>query len=117
MRVVLNGVQLAMARLKRKTTLELLWPYVLRLLKERPMYAYEIRQEIGKKYGWKPPLVTSYLVLYKLQRAGYLTTEWREQRGRPARRYYKITEKGEELRREAEKYLDELRAKLFSKRA
>ena len=106
-----------MARLKRKTTVELLWPYVLRLLKERPMYAYELRQEVYKRFGWKPPLVTSYLVLYKLQRGGYLATEWEEQRGRPARKYYRITERGEELRCEAEKYLSELSAKLFSKKS
>ena len=104
-----------MKRLKLKTTIELLWPHVLSLLKERPMYAYELRQEIYKRFGWKPPVVTCYSVLNRLQRAGYLATEWREheQRGRPARKYYRITDEGEELLLEAKKYFEELCAKLF----
>ncbi|GEM_PF-320655 len=107
---------LAMRRLKRKTTVEVLWPYVLRLLHEKPMYAYELRQQIGKKFGWKPPLVTSYTVLYRLQRGGYVATEWHEQRGKPARKYYKITDKGKELVKSAEGYFSELHAKLFGKK-
>jgi len=105
-----------MERLERKTTKEVLWPYILRLLQERPMYAYGLRQEIDKRFGWKPPMVTSYTVLYRLQREGYLTIEWKEQRGKPARKYYKITEKGQELLKEAEEYLAGLNKKLFKKR-
>ncbi len=106
-----------MRRLQRKTTAELMWPYILRLLKERPMYAYELRKEINKRFGWKPPLVTSYTVLYRLQRKGYITTEREEQRrGKPARKYYRITEKGEELLADAEKYFRDMYAKLFGKK-
>ena len=105
-----------MKRLERKTTKEILWPYVLRLLQERPMYAYELRQEMNKRFGWKPPMVTSYTVLYRLQQKGYLTMEWQEQRGKPARKYYKITDKGRELFEEAEKYFMVLYKKLFKKR-
>ena len=104
---------MAMRRLKRKTTVEILWPYVLRLLQERPMYTYELREEINRRFGWKPPMVTSYTVLYNLQRAGYVATEWHDQRGKPARKYYKITEKGQELLREAKNYFEELNTKLF----
>jgi DNA-binding PadR family transcriptional regulator len=74
------------------------------------MYAYEIRQEIIRSYQFKPPMVTAYVVLYDLQRAGLVTTEWKEQRDRPARKYYKITKKGEELLREAKNYFKELAA-------
>ncbi|KUO40798.1 MAG: PadR family transcriptional regulator [Hadesarchaea archaeon DG-33-1] len=94
----------------------MLWPYILRLLQERPMYAYELRQEINKNFGWKPPMVTSYTVLYRLQRKGYLTTEWQEQRGKPARKYYKITDKGRGLLKEADEYFTDLYKKLFKKR-
>lgn len=80
------------------------------------MYAYELRQEIHKRFGWKPPMVTSYTVLYRLQRKGYLTTEWQEQRGKPARKYYKITEKGQKLLKEAEEYLSDLCKKIFKKK-
>jgi len=104
-------------RLERKTTKEMLWPYILRLLQERPMYAYELRREVNKRFGWKPPMVTSYTVLYRLQREGYLTMEWKEQRGKPARKYYKITDKGQKLLKEAEEYFTDLCKKLFKKRA
>lgn len=100
------------ARLKKKTTAEMLWPYFLKLLKERPMYGYELQQEIQKRFGWKPATVTSYVVLYRLQRNGYVTIEWKEQRGKPARKYYKITKKGEELLRDGIKYLKEFYSRL-----
>jgi DNA-binding PadR family transcriptional regulator len=38
--------------------------------------------------------------------------EWKEQRGKPARKYYKITKKGEELLREGLKYIRDFSAKL-----
>lgn len=101
-----------MARMTKKTTSEMVWPYFLKLLKGRPMYGYELRQETQKRFGWKPPTVTSYLVLYRLQRGGYVTIEWKEQRGKPARKYYKITKKGEALLREGIKYLKGLSSKL-----
>ncbi len=105
---------MAIARLKKKTTAEMLWPYFLKLLKERPMYGYELRQQVQKRFGWKPATVTSYVVLYRLQRKGYVTMGWKEQRGKPARKYYKITKNGEELFREGIKYLKEFCAKLSS---
>jgi len=61
-------------------------------------------------------MVTSYTVLYRLQRKGYLTTEWQEQRGKPARKYYKITDKGRGLLKEADEYFTDLYKKLFKKR-
>jgi len=100
------------ARLKKKTTAEMLWPYFLKLLKERPMYGYELQQETQKRFGWKPATVTSYVVLYRLQRNSYVTIEWKEQRGKPARKYYKITKKGEELLRDGIKYLKEFYSRL-----
>jgi len=105
------GFPVAIARMKKKTTAEMVWPYFLKLLKERPMYGYELRQETKKRFGWKPPTVTSYVVLYRLQRKGYVAKEWREQRGKPARKYYRITKKGEKLLEEGKKYLKELSAK------
>ena len=100
------------ARLKKKTTAEMLWPYFLKLLKERPMYGFELQQETQKRFGWKPATVTSYVVLYRLQRNGYVTMEWREQRGKPARKYYKITKKGEELLRDGIKYLKDFYSRI-----
>ncbi|MEW6592425.1 MAG: PadR family transcriptional regulator [Candidatus Hadarchaeota archaeon] len=96
---------MAIARMKKKTATELLWPYFLKLLKERPRYAYELKQEVQKRFGWKPPTVTSYIVLHRLQKGGFVNYEWKEQRGRPARKYYKLTKKGNELLQEGVKYL------------
>ena len=45
-----------LARLKRKLTKEILWIYLLNLLKEREMYAYEIRKELERKFGFKPAI-------------------------------------------------------------
>jgi DNA-binding PadR family transcriptional regulator len=101
--------------MKKKTTTGMLWPYFLNLLKERPMYGYELRQEVIKRFGWRPATVTSYLVLYRLQRGDYVTMEWREQRGKPARKYYKITKKGEKLLEEGIRYLKELSSKFSGK--
>ena len=101
-----------MQRVKQKTTVEMLWPYVLYLLKERPMYAYELRQATMKKFGFKPPMISCYLVLNKLERGGYTTVEWKDQRGRPARKYFKITPEGLKLFKSAQKYFEELSAKL-----
>lgn len=101
-----------MARIKKKTTAEMIWPYFLKLLKERPMYGYELRQETQKQFGWKPPTVTSYIVLYSLQRKGYVTMAWKEQRGKPARKYYKITKSGEDLLKQAIKYFKDVCSRL-----
>lgn len=102
-----------MRRLEDKTTKELMWLYVLNLLQERQMYAYEIRSEIRKKFGWKPPMVTSYTVLYRLKRKGYVKTEWQQQRGKPPRKYYRITPKGRKLMRDAKRYLSDFQKRLF----
>ncbi len=76
------------------------------------MYGYELRQQVQKRFGWKPATVTSYVVLYRLQRKGYVTIEWKEQRGKPARKYYKITKKGDALLREGLKCLKDFCARL-----
>ena len=103
---------MAMKRIGRKTTNEMLWPYVLRLLKDKPMYAYELRQAMSKKFGFKPPSVTCYHVLNRLQREGCTAAEWEDQHGKPARKYYRITPAGTKLLESAQKYFEELSTKL-----
>lgn len=103
---------MAMPRMKKKTTTELLWPHFLKLLKERPMHGYELKREVQKRFGWRPPTVTSYLVLHKLRRRGYVTSEWKQQRGKPSKKCYRITKKGEKLLREGVKYLKDLCSRL-----
>lgn len=85
-------------RLRDKLTKEMLWMYILKLLKDRPMYAYEIRNELKKRFGFEPATVSSYVVLYRLEEGGYVSSEWHEsEAGRPSRKYYRLTEKGEKL--------------------
>ncbi|MEM4389709.1 MAG: PadR family transcriptional regulator [Candidatus Micrarchaeia archaeon] len=77
------------ARLRRSLTTENLWLYVLSLLRKRERYAYTLRDEVEKNFGWRPGLILSYIVLYKLEREGLIASR---QRGR--RKYYAITAKG-----------------------
>ena len=98
-------------RLNAKTTTECLWLYLLSLMKEEPIYAYEIRAKIREKYGFTIGNVTAYMVLYKLERDGYVKTEWIMKENRQ-RKYYRITPKGKELLKEGIGYLKELAKKL-----
>jgi DNA-binding PadR family transcriptional regulator len=100
-------VNMAMRRMKKKTTAEMLWPHFLKLLRDKPMHVYELRQQVFKRFGWKPPTVTAYIVLHTLQRDGYVTSEWQDQPGKPPKKCYRITKKGQELLREGIKYLKE----------
>lgn len=84
-----------LARLKKKTTIDNLWLYILSLLTEGPMYAYEINRRLGNRFGFSAGEVTAYVVLYKLEKSGYVETEWKNA-GRQ-RKYYRITAKGRKL--------------------
>ena len=102
-------------RLKNKITKEVLWIYILRLLKERPMYAYELKNKIMESFDFEPATVSSYVVLYKLEKEGYVTAEWQESgTGKPARKYYRLTPKGEKLLEEGLAFLEEMVKKLKS---
>lgn len=76
-------------RLKRHLTSENLWLYILSLANRGPVYAYAMRKEIKNRFGFEPSLVMLYLVLPRLEIAGFIKSEMR---GR--RRYYAITKKG-----------------------
>lgn len=101
--------------MKKKTREELLWPYILKLLKKEPAYAYELREKINEEFGWEPPMTTSYTVLYRLERKDYIEGEWRKEGSRP-KKYYEITEKGEKIFKESEEYFRNLIEKLYEKK-
>jgi DNA-binding PadR family transcriptional regulator len=84
-----------LTRLKRKTTVDNLWLYILSLLTEGPMYAYEINARLENRFGFSAGEVTAYVVLYKLEKSGYVETEWKSESRQ--RKYYKITGKGRRL--------------------
>jgi len=66
-----------------------LWIFVFKILKEKDEYAYEIRKSIEKKFGFLAGNVTSYKVLYLLEKNGYVKSYMKGRRN-----YYKLTEKG-----------------------
>jgi len=98
-----------MERLKEKLTKEVLWIYILSLLKERPMYAYELKNKIREKFNFEPATVSSYVVLYKLEKGGYVSSEWQEsETGKPSRKYYELTEEGKKLLEEGIKFIEDM---------
>lgn len=77
-----------------------LWRYILKLLNKKSYYGFEIRSEIKKKFGFWVGNVTSYKVLYLLEKGGYVRSV---KRGREI--YYKITGKGRAELRAGERFL------------
>jgi len=98
-------------RLIKKTTVENLWIYILSLLKEEAMYAYEIPKKIKERFGFEIGNVTAYIVLYKLENSGYVETKWKSENNRQ-RKYYTITENGKKLLNEGTSYLEGLLKKI-----
>lgn len=87
-------------RLRSKTSVEVLWPYILALCEKEPVYAYEIRQMIHERFGFGVGQVTAYMVLYKMESQGLVSTKWIEVAARQ-RKYYFITSEGEKSLRRA----------------
>jgi DNA-binding PadR family transcriptional regulator len=86
---------LALERLREKLTKENLWLYILTLLKGGPLYAYEIRSKIIRSFGFEPAMITIYVVLYKMEREGLVTSISEKREGsKVVRRYYTPTETG-----------------------
>lgn len=98
-----------MARLKAKLTVDLLWIYILGILKEKPMHAYIIRKEISERFGFLPGNVSAYVVLYKLQGRGFVSSLKKGNRT-----VYSITAKGRELFKEAEREFENLQKTIFN---
>ncbi len=98
-------------RLRKKLRVENLYIWILILLQEEKKYAYELKNEIKERFGFAPATVTSYAVLYKLNREGYVETI--TQNPFPNRKYYQITPKGEKLIEETKKVFKELYQELF----
>lgn len=94
-------------RLQRTLTSEMLWLYILSLLGEKPGYAYELRSQVQKRFGFLPGNVSSYIVLYKLEAGGFVKT-----RSEKRRVYYAITDKGKKELESGKRFLKSLSAKL-----
>ncbi|HRZ51498.1 MAG TPA: helix-turn-helix transcriptional regulator [Candidatus Paceibacterota bacterium] len=91
-------------RLKRSTTLDNLWIYILALLKKRPLYGWEIPDLIEKEFQFRPGKITPYRVLYRLQLDKFVKSRIDQRR-----RVYQISAKGE---KEFDNAYEELRGLL-----
>ena len=79
----------------------------LRLLAREPMYGYQMIQHLEDRSEGYFQLGEGalYPLLHELENVGYLRAEWRDQEGRPKRRYYHVTAKGRrELARRKEQW-------------
>lgn len=104
----------AFQRLEKNFTIDLLWIWVLKLLRDGPKYAYELRKEIQTKFGFSPAIVTNYTILYLLEREGVVKkVEKRNSDERIDRKYYALTDLGDKLMDTAETYMRATINKLF----
>jgi len=99
---------LAYERLIRKLTKENLWLYILKMLSEKSMYAYEIKKALKERFHITPATVTVYVILHKMRmenliRVGKSVAVF----GRPDRIYYEITEKGIKTLNQGRRFLEE----------
>lgn len=71
-------------------------PLVLSILARGESYGYailaEVRELSGGEIEWTDGML--YPLLHRLERFGYVTTEWRRPEGGRRRRYYALTETG-----------------------
>ncbi|MFQ6124622.1 MAG: PadR family transcriptional regulator [Candidatus Heimdallarchaeota archaeon] len=106
----------AIKRLQKKLTKETLFMYILRLLQDKEHYGYELRQEIKNRFGFTMATVTSYVILYQMEREKLVISKKKKSpKGRPSRKYYKITDKGSRVMTEAKKILTDTLGKVFDK--
>ena len=104
---------MAYVRLVLKLTKENIWIYVLRLLKEKSMYAYEIKKALKVRFNVDPAVVTVYVTLYRMEGEGLITKGAADSAaGRPDRKYYAITDFGRETLNMGRTFLKETLEKI-----
>lgn len=92
-------------KLKKNNTVDCLYPYILKILSEKPVHAYILRGKIEKRFGFKPGNVTAYRVLYLLKKQGLV-----EKTKKDRIKIYKVTRKGKnELKKAAEFYRNQIK--------
>ena len=76
-------------KLNKNNTIDCLYPYILKILSDKPVHAYVLRKEIEKRFGFRPGSVTAYKVLYLLKKEGLV-----EKTQKDRIKVYTITQKG-----------------------
>lgn len=74
---------------------------VLFLLRQKPMYVYEMSQEMSRLTGGVYTFNTLYLAIYRLQEHGHIAEAGKQEADNRVRVYFKLTDAGQ-------RYLDEL---------
>ncbi|MEM2989239.1 MAG: PadR family transcriptional regulator [Candidatus Bathyarchaeia archaeon] len=87
---------------------------VLRLLKNKPRWGYEINLAIREEYRVYLSAGTLYPLLHSLESEGYIEGSWESEGGRD-RRIYRITQRGEEFLAAGERASDDINKRLQSK--
>ncbi len=72
---------------------------VLSILQQEPMYGYQIMRELEQRSQGYFSLTAASLYpnLHKLEAETLLTSQWQEGQGNRRRKYYTITDKGQEM--------------------
>jgi len=84
---------MAVERLRSKLTKENLWIYILSMLRKGPMYGYEIASKLRDELNINASVITTYVVLYKMEKEKLIQRE--KSKGKTSRKvYYSITERG-----------------------
>ena len=73
-----------------------LGPCVLALLELQPRFGLELVRELSAADGLLTSDGTVYPLLNRLRDAGLVTSEWQDNEGERARRYYSITSAGQQ---------------------
>jgi transcriptional regulator len=71
----------------------------LSLLEARPRHGYELRKliETRSDSALKLNAASLYLLLYRLEKRGWIEGRWVEKAGQRRRRYYKLTKDGKKV--------------------
>ena len=71
---------------------------ILSLLAEQPMYGYQITKELAARSGgvFEFKEGTLYPALHRMEKDGLLTSYWEVVEEGPSRKYYTITERGQD---------------------
>ena len=77
-----------------------LGPCVLALLEVRPRFGLELVRDLSSADGLLTSDGTVYPLLNRLRDAGLVTSEWRDDEGERARRYYSLTPAGQQSLKE-----------------
>jgi DNA-binding PadR family transcriptional regulator len=94
-------------RLKDKILKENLWIFMFKILAQNDEYAYELRKKVNSEFGFWSGRVTGYRVLYLLEKDSYV-----ESYVKGRRKYYRLTEKGQEQLTKAKNFLVKIRTAL-----